>query len=71
MTKRQQVGVTKALRWVLLWILLGIKMQMVEAAEEKVPVPPADNEIRWRRMKSCDRSVEQREEVHEKVQRKI
>ena len=63
MRKRRQVGVTKALRWDLLWILLGTKMQMVEAAGEeistrqetdckleKVSVFRAGNEIRWKRM---------------------
>ena len=65
--KRRQVSVTKALRSVLLWILLGIKM-LVEAAEEeistrqetdcmleKVPAPRVGNEIRWSKMKTCDR----------------
>ena len=68
MMRRRQVGVTKAPRWVLLWILLGIKMHMVEAAEEEIstrqetecmletaPVPRAGNEIRWKRMNTCDR----------------
>ena len=29
---------TKALRWILLWILIGVKTQMVEAAEEEIPI---------------------------------
>ena len=37
MMRRQQVGSTKALRWALLWILLGVKMQTVEALEEEIP----------------------------------
>ena len=37
MMRRRQVGGTKALRWVLLWILLGVKKQMVEALEEEIP----------------------------------
>ena len=37
MTSRRQVGGVKALRWVLLWILLGVRMQMVEALEEEIP----------------------------------
>ena len=65
--KERRVGVTKALRWVLLWILLGTRMQMVKTTEEeistrqetdcvleKVPVPRAGDEIRWKRMRTCD-----------------
>ena len=61
MMRTRQVGVTEALRLVLLWILLGIKMQMVEAAEEEIstrqetdwmletaPFHRAGNEIRWK-----------------------
>ena len=35
--RRRQVGGTKALRWILLWILLGVKMQTVKALEEEIP----------------------------------
>ena len=31
--RRRQVGGMKALQWILLWILLGVKMQTVEALE--------------------------------------
>ena len=27
----------KALRWILLWILIGVRMQMVEAAQKEIP----------------------------------
>ena len=37
MMRRRQVGGTKALRWGLLWILLGVKKEMVEALEEEIP----------------------------------
>ena len=68
MVHKRQVGVTKALRLVLLWILLGTRMQMVTAVEEeisirqetnrmieKVHVPLAGGGIRYKRMKTCDR----------------
>ena len=60
------MGVTNGLRWVLLWILLDIRMQMVEAEEEistrqetdcmleTAPTLRAGNEIRWKRMNACD-----------------
>ena len=31
------MSVVKVLRLILLWILIGVKMQMVEAAEEEIP----------------------------------
>ena len=33
MVRRSTVGGMKALRWILLWILIGVRMHMVEAAE--------------------------------------
>ena len=61
------MGVAKALRWVLLWIMLGTTY-MVKAVEEeistrqetdcmleKVPVLRAGDEIRWKRVRTCDR----------------
>ena len=66
--KGWQVGGTKALRLVLLWILLGTRMHIAKAVEEevsirqetdcmlqKVPVPRAGDEVRWKRMRTCDR----------------
>ena len=66
MMRRRQVGGAKAPRWVLLWILLGVKMQMVEALEEEIPacqetdcrletarVLHVGSEIRWKRMNTC------------------
>ena len=66
--RRRQLGGTKALQWILLWILLGAKMQMVEALEEKIPAHPETecmlvtalvsrvrNEIRGKMMDACDK----------------
>ena len=63
MMRRRQVGGMKALRWILLWILIGIKMQMVEAVEKEIParqemermletalVHRVGNMARWRMM---------------------
>ena len=36
MRARQMSGM-KALRWIVLWILIGVRMQMVEVAEEEIP----------------------------------
>ena len=35
--RRRQVGGMKAPQWILLWILLGVKMETVEALEEGTP----------------------------------
>ena len=34
--RKEKLGVTKAPQWVLLWILLGTRMQMVKAVEEEI-----------------------------------
>ena len=64
------MSVVKVLRLILLWILIGVKMQMVEAAEEELParqemviffetpiVPRLreGNRARWKRRNACDR----------------
>ena len=36
MVRRSLVGGMQALRWILLWILIGVRMQTVEAAEEEI-----------------------------------
>ena len=67
MMRRRQVGGTKALRWGLLWILLRVKKEMLEALEEEIPahqekdcvletalVPSVGNEMRWKMMDTCD-----------------
>ena len=33
----KEVGGIKAQRWILWWILIGVKMHMVEAVEEEIP----------------------------------
>ena len=61
------MGGMKALRWILLWILIGVKMQMVEGVEEEIPasqemerkletavVPRVRNMARWTMMDSCE-----------------
>ena len=59
--KEGQEGATKALRWVLLWILLGTRMQTVKVAEEISIRQETDcmlekvHETRWMRMRTCDR----------------
>ena len=68
MRRRSKVGGRKALRWILLWIPICVRMQMVEAAEEeiparremermleKAPVPCLGNIAKWRRMDSCEK----------------
>ena len=68
MMRTRQVGGMKALRWILLWILIGVKMHMVEAVEKEIParqemermletalVPRVGNTARWRMMDSCDK----------------
>ena len=63
MMRRSKVGGMKALQWILVWILIGVRMQMVEAAEEEIPVrremermletapvSRVGNMARWRRM---------------------
>ena len=37
MMRRRKVGGMKALRWILLWILIGVMMKMVDALEEEIP----------------------------------
>ena len=72
--RRRQVGGMKALRWIMLWTLLGVHMQTVEALEEGIParqetdcmletapVLRVDNEVRWKRMNTCDRGWRERE----------
>ena len=40
MMRRRKVGGMKALRWILLWILIGVKMQMMEAVGGGNPSTP-------------------------------
>ena len=73
------MGGMKALRWILLWILIGVRMQMVEAEGEKIParremermletapVPRVGNMAKWRRMESFDKGRRAGEHWQEK-----
>ena len=65
--RRRQVGGVRAPRWLLLRILIGVKMQMVEAVAEEIParqemkrmletalVPCVGNNGKMKVMDSCE-----------------
>ena len=72
MVRGRQMSRMKALRWILMWILIGVRLQMVEAAEEEIParremeraletalVPRVGNMARWRKMTPVTKEGEQ------------
>ena len=82
MMRRSKVGGTKALPWILLWILIGVRVQVVEADEEEIParremdrmletarVPRVGNMATYRRMESFDEGRRAGEHGREKVKK--
>ena len=70
MMRRRRMNGMKVIRWILLWILVGVKTRIVEAAEEEIsarqemvlraetPLAPRlreENMARWKRWSACER----------------
>ena len=69
MMRRRRMSGMKVMRWLLLWILIGVKMRMVEAAEEisarqemvlrsETPVLPRlqeESRAKWKRRNASER----------------
>ena len=70
MMRRRRMSGLKVIRWILLWILVGVKTRMVEAAEEEISARQEmvlrietllafrlreESMARWKRRSACDR----------------